>query len=149
MSRRLFGTFATFIVIIVITSADAAAQTDAPPAPPTPPRARVEQQQQQSAAPRTAADEEFELNITERRINEADYEASTAVEAGDVGASGLSLGVGVMLRAAEIDVLLRNVRGRVRFRGNLEPLLRRLGLQRREVTTPAPAPAPPPSNPSP
>lgn len=137
MSPKLFVTLSTVILIFVITTADAAAQDPA--------RTRPEQPPTQPAAPRTSADEEFDLNITERRINEADYAASTALEAG--GANGLTLRVGVALGAAEIDVMLRNVRGHVRFRGSLEAVLRRLNLERREA--PPPAPAPPQSTPSP
>jgi general L-amino acid transport system substrate-binding protein len=44
------------------------------------------------------------------------------------------------IQSGEIDVLLRNVRGRVRFRASLDDVLRRLGLQRRAdaPTTPPP-----------
>jgi trimethylamine:corrinoid methyltransferase-like protein len=82
------------------------------------------------SANRTSADETFELNITERRINERDFEASTSVEAGEETARGLLLRVGVAVRADEINVLLRNVRGRVRFRASLERVLERLNLRR-------------------
>lgn len=79
---------------------------------------------------RTTADETFELNITERRITERDFAASTSVEAGEETARGLSLRVGVAVGADEINVLLRNVRGRVRFRASLERVLERLNLRR-------------------
>lgn len=91
-------------------SAPAAAQTPAPPAQTT--RASAD------------ADEDFELNIDLRRITETNFRAATAVEAG--GQGGLRLRVGVALRAESIDVLLRNVRGRVRFRARLAPVLRLL-----------------------
>ncbi len=79
---------------------------------------------------RTSADETFELNINERRISQSDFEASTSVEAGEETARGLSLRVGVAVRADEINVLLRNVRGRVRFRASLERVLERLSVRR-------------------
>ena len=79
---------------------------------------------------RTTADETFEVNIAERRITERDYAASTSVEAGEETARGLSLRVGVAVGADEINVLLRNVRGRVRFRASLERVLERLNLRR-------------------
>lgn len=84
------------------------------------------------AATRTPsnADENFELNITERRITERDFFASTAIETGAADARGLSLRVGVAVGASEIDVLLRNVQGRVRFRGSLEALRRVLDARR-------------------
>lgn len=85
---------------------------------------------------RTNADETFDLNITERRINEHDFEASTSVEAGEETARGLLLRVGVAVRADEINVLLRNVRGRVRFRASLERVLERLNLRRTPEVVP-------------
>ena len=75
----------------------------------------------------TDADEEFELNIDQRRISEKEFHAETAVETeGD----GLRLGVGVALRASDIEVLLLGVRGHVRFRGSLAPVLRLLEARR-------------------
>lgn len=79
---------------------------------------------------RTNADETFELNITERRITEHDFTASTTVEAGEETAHGLMLRVGVALSAGEINVLLRNVRGHVRFRASLDRVLERLSARR-------------------
>jgi hypothetical protein len=73
-----------------------------------------------------------------RRISESDFHAETAVEAG--GASGLRLRVGVALRASDIEVLLQGVRGRVRFRGNLTPVLRLLDARR---AAPPPSQSPP------
>lgn len=89
------------------------------------------------------ADEDFELNIDVRRINERDFHAETAVEAGGATA-GLRLKVGVTLGAQDIDVLLQGVRGRVRFRGSLAPVLRLLDARR---GAPAPAQSPPPTSP--
>ncbi|MCA1566447.1 MAG: hypothetical protein LC803_12560 [Acidobacteria bacterium] len=79
-------------------------------------------------------DENFELNIAERRITERDFFASTSIEAGESSAHGLSLRVGVAVGASEIDVLLRNVQGRVRFRGSLEALQRVLDARRPATT---------------
>jgi hypothetical protein len=86
---------------------------------------------------RTSANETFELNITERRITERDFQASTTVEAGEETARGLLLRVGVSVGADEINVLLRNVRGRVNFRATLERVLQRLNARH-----PAPGAAP-------
>jgi hypothetical protein len=85
---------------------------------------------------RTNADESFELNITERRITEQNFEASTSVEAGEESARGLRLKVGVGVGAEEITVLLRNVRGRVRFRATLEPVLKLINSRR--IINPSP-----------
>jgi len=83
-------------------------------------------------------DENFELNITERRITERDFFASTAIELGEASARGLSLRVGVAVGASEIDVLLRNVRGSVRFRASLDALQRVLDT-RRPLVAPQPS----------
>jgi hypothetical protein len=85
-------------------------------------------------------DENFELNIAERRITERDFFASTAIEAGESSAHGLSLRIGVGVGASEIDVLLRNVQGRLRFRGSLEALRRVLDARRPAAATPATQP---------
>lgn len=87
--------------------------------------------------PAANADEEFELNIEQRRISEKEFHAETAVETN--GARGLQLGVGVALRASDIEVLMLGVRGHVRFRGSLTPVLRLL-----EARRPAPTQTPPP-----
>jgi hypothetical protein len=109
-----------FSAIFVIAAATlAAAQT---PAPPTPaPAARPDA---------TTADEDFELNIDQRRITETDFHAATEVAREEGEPGGLDLRVGAVVGASEIDVLLRNVRGRVRFRASLEPLLRLLDARR-------------------
>lgn len=96
---------------------------------------------QAARAESSNADEEFELNIDQRRINEGDFHAETAVSTD--GARGLQLNVGVALRASEIDVLLRNVRGRVRFRATLDPVLRLLDSRRAAPPSSQPSPAPP------
>ncbi len=97
---------------------------------------------QSSSAPqreaRTSADETFELNITERRIVEKGFEASTSVEAGEEQAQGLLLRVGVGVGADSIDVRLHGVRGRVRFRATLAPLLERINARRPGSNNPSP-----------
>ena len=87
-------------------------------------------------ANRTTADETFELNITERRIIEHDFAASTTVEVGEETARGLLLRVGVAVGADEINVLLRNVRGRVSFRATLARVLDRLNARRAPTAAP-------------
>jgi hypothetical protein len=77
---------------------------------------------------RTTADETFELKINERSFTRANFEASTSV--GTDGDAALNLQIGVALAARRIDVLLRNVQGRVRFRGNLERVLKVLDNRR-------------------
>ncbi len=114
------------------------AQTRAPP----PPAATTPQT-------RSTADENFDVNIGERRITENDYEASVSVAVGEEGARGLNLRVGVAVGARSIDVLLRNVQGHVRFRATLEQILQRLNERRaggasNTVTPPAPSNTPSP-----
>jgi hypothetical protein len=78
---------------------------------------------QSTTAPRDAADEDYELNIDESRTTEANYERSTNVE---INNASVSVGVGAIVRAQKIDILLRGVTGRVRFRASLEAIRRRL-----------------------
>jgi len=89
----------------------------------------------QGAGATAGASEDFELDIAERRITEESFFASTSV-GGQAGA--LALRVGVALGAERIDVLLRNVRGRVRFRGSLEALRRVLDAHGATAADPAP-----------
>jgi hypothetical protein len=108
-------------VLIIIASALAAAQTrvGAAPAPASTPSTRPAE---------TTANEDFELNIDLRHISESDFHAETDIETD--AARAVHLKVGVMLRASEIDVLLRNVQGHVRFRASLAPLQRLLDARR-------------------
>ncbi|MDT7602690.1 MAG: hypothetical protein QOF61_687 [Acidobacteriota bacterium] len=98
---------------------------------PTPVRAQTDA--------RGEADEDFDLNIAERRITEQNFFASTEVSAGDESARGLALRVGVEVGAESIDVLLRNVRGHVRFRASLDALRRVLDARRAPATETPPS----------
>jgi hypothetical protein len=126
-------TLSTATAFIFIFAAHTHAQTRPADAPAPPANAQAPR------AESSNADEEFELNIDVRRIHESDFRAETAVST--EGARGLQLNVGVALRASDIDVLLRNVRGRVRFRATLDPVLRLLDSRR--VAAPPSQPAPP------
>jgi hypothetical protein len=119
-------------------------QTVNPNAPQkTPPPIPITQVGQ--SATRTNVDETFELNIDERRYAQENFEASTAVGTKD-GADNLNLQVGVALVSGRIDVLLRNVHGRVRFRGTLDRILE--VINNRPALFPT-APSAPPPVPSP
>jgi hypothetical protein len=141
MGRSVRRGVAVALVIAALSVAVAAQQpndapggrtrTVAPPAMPAPIRGTNEQPN---------VDETFELNIAERRITERDFFASTAIEAGESSAHGLSLRIGVAVSAGSIDALLRNVRGSVRFRGSLDALRRVLDARRRAEATPAARP---------
>jgi hypothetical protein len=89
-----------------------------------------------AAQTRSNADETFELNISERRITEHNFNASTSVEAGEESARGLRLRIGVGVGAEQIDVLLRNVHGLVHFRGTLDRVLELINSRRAPETSP-------------
>jgi hypothetical protein len=126
--------FALLCAVLAAAAASSAAQTRDER------EAAAPSQPSQPSQPRATADEDFELNIDVRRINESDFHAETAVET--EGAAGLLLRVGVSLRASNIEVLLRAVRGRVRFRASLAPVLRRLEARRGDAPAAA-RPTPP------
>lgn len=115
MKPRLIQLFVACSIIFSLNALAGAQDRSATAAPLAP--------SQQAGEARTSADETFELNITERRITENNFEASTSIEAGDESARGLHLRIGVGVGAERIDVLLRNVRGMVRFRGTLDRVL--------------------------
>jgi hypothetical protein len=126
LKRNLFSI--TFILFVIFTSCVlASSQTSSSTIPEGLSNAT---QSAPDSNNRTSADENFELNITERRITERDFTASTSVEVGEETARGLLLRVGVSLGADEISVLLRNVQGHVRFHGTLERVLERLNTHR-------------------
>jgi hypothetical protein len=126
LKKNLFSI--TFILLVILTScALASSQTSSAAIPGGISNAT---QSAPDSTNRTSADENFELNITERRITESGYAASTSVEVGEETARGLLLRVGVSLGADEISVLLRNVQGRVRFHATLERVLERLNTHR-------------------
>ena len=129
------ATILTTTAFILILNAHARAQTRPTDAPARSTDAQVPR------AGSSSSDEEFELNIAERRINEGDFHAETAVST--EGASGLRLDVGVALSASDIDVMLRNVRGHVRFRASLDPVLRLLDARRDAAPQSRPARTPP------
>lgn len=138
---RIVGRIASVAFIVAALSVAVAAQDRVPA---NSRERRVSQPNAQTPATSNATNaqadvnEDFELNIDERRITERDFFASTAIEAGEESARGLYLRVGVGVGASEIDVLLRNVRGRVRFHGSLEALRRVLDARRPGATSATP-----------
>ena len=130
MRRTLLQAAATAAILIISACASPAMAQEESWGTTTPAPAIKQQNVAPDSTQRTQADETFELNITEKRITERDFAASTSVEAGEESARGLRLRVGVELGASEIDVLLRNVRGSVRFRATLERVLDRLNARR-------------------
>jgi hypothetical protein len=92
-------------------------------------------QEAASASSAVTADEDFELNITDRRITEENFEASVAVEirTGQSEEQGLAVRVGARVGARRIDVRLRNVRGHVRFVASLEEVQEVIDSHRSEA----------------
>lgn len=72
------------------------------------------------------ADEKIELNIVRERITENKFSRSTDVALVDDSRGNLRVEVGVGVRAESIDVILRGIFGRVRFRASLESLKQRI-----------------------
>jgi hypothetical protein len=117
-------------LIVVVAAGLASGQNEATRQP------AATQQSETTDSTRTTADENFELNITERRITRSNFAASTSVEAGEESARGLNLRIGVEVGASRIDLLLRNVRGQVRFRATLERVLDRINARRPSNASP-------------
>lgn len=67
--------------------------------------------------------EDFDLNIVNERITETNFARSTAVQ---IDEPNVRLNVGVAVTAERIDVILKGITGRVRFRGSPGSLLQRL-----------------------
>lgn len=85
----------------------------------------------------TKADENFVLNIQERRIVRENLEAATAVGTNHA-ARNLNLNVGVAITVARINVLLRNVQATVRFRGNVERIVEIINKRQEAQVAPPP-----------
>jgi hypothetical protein len=85
-------------------------------------------------APRRNLDETFELNIPLRQVTRESFEAATAVSTD--GESSLNLQIGVGIATGRIDFRLRNVQGRVRFRGTLDRIFEMLDTRRPLVPAP-------------
>jgi hypothetical protein len=102
----------------------------------TPTPKGVQENPERDSARRPSADETFELNIDERRFSRENFQAGTAVGT-EEDSQGLNLQIGVALAAGRIDVLLRNVRGHVRFRGPLDRLFEMMSTRPRPSTAPS------------
>lgn len=78
----------------------------------------------------SSVNENFELNIDSERIIEQDYKSSTSIRFGEDSPRSLSLQIGSVVRAKEINMQLQNIHGQVHFRGTWEPILQKLGSRR-------------------
>lgn len=83
---------------------------------------------------RSNVDETFDLNIGLRRFTRENFEASTAVSTDEDQKVNVQVGVG--LAAGRIEVLLRNVQGKVRFRGSLDRLFEIIDNRRAPTVAP-------------
>lgn len=83
------------------------------------------------------ADENYQLNISESRTSEENYERSTRVFVGaESNQAPVTVAVGAGVRAERITISLRGVTGNVRFRASLAPLQQR--IEKTAPTLPAP-----------
>ncbi len=64
----------------------------------------------------TSVNKNFQLDIDSERIIEQDYQSSTSILFGEDNPH-ISLQIGSVVRAREIDMHLQNIRGQVHFRG--------------------------------
>ncbi len=78
----------------------------------------------------TSADENFKLNITDKKTVETDYEAKTEVSTGAENRANITVNVGAAVRAERITLTLRNIFGDVRFRASLEKITNQIKLLR-------------------
>ena len=85
---------------------------------------------QQPAQDQTTADENFKVNITDKKIVETDYESKVELNVNSEKQPNVSVNVGAAVRAERITVTLKNVFGDVRFRGSLEKILNQINLLR-------------------
>jgi hypothetical protein len=122
---------ARLILISLTLSASAFCVLGQTPAP-----KGVQENPDRDSARRPSADETFELNIDERRFSRENFQAGTAVGT-EEDSQGLNLQIGVALAAGRIDVLLRNVRGTVRFRGTLNRVLEMMSTRPRPSAAPS------------
>jgi hypothetical protein len=65
--------------------------------------------------------ETYDLDISEKRIHESNFEAGSNVRL-DPGDGGIHIQVGAGVSARSIDIVLRNVHGTVRFRADTSRL---------------------------
>lgn len=86
--------------------------------------------QQQTNDDQTTADENFKVNITDKRVVETDYESKVELNVNSENRPAVSVNVGAAVRAGQITLTLKNIFGDVRFRGSLEKITNQLNLPR-------------------
>lgn len=78
----------------------------------------------------TAANEDFKVNITNKRVTETNYESKVEVALNSQTRPAVTVNVGAAVRAEQITLTLKNIFGDVRFRGSLEKILDQINLLR-------------------
>ena len=86
--------------------------------------------QQQAVEDQTTADENFKVNITDKKITETNYESKVELNLKPEKRSSVSVNIGAAVRAGQITVSMKNVFGDVRFRGSLEKITNQINLLR-------------------
>lgn len=114
-----YFTFAATIMIVAVTVGSVKAEeiNNTDPALANSPRS-------------TSVNQNFQLNIDSERIIEQDYKSSASILFGEDSPHSISLQIGSVVRAREIDMHLQNIRGQVHFRGTWEPILQNLRSRR-------------------
>lgn len=85
---------------------------------------------QQQTEDQTTADENFKLNITDKKTTETNYESRVELKLNHKSRPQISVNVGAAVRAEQITVTLKNIFGDVRFRGSLEKILNQINFNR-------------------
>lgn len=75
-------------------------------------------------------EENFELNIIEKRVTEENYQRSTNVK---LETDKVRVGVGASVGAQKITILMRGIKGNVTFRASLEPVQQRIDALRKRL----------------
>jgi hypothetical protein len=138
MTRYLFRATQTSLILLasvassLTVGARASAQDNPAPILDTVPHASPA-----NTPPRLSVNKDFNLNITDQRISQQNYKASTSIGGGDANDRGISLRVGAVVRASQVDMRLQNINGKVHFHASLERLRQSLRSRNAGSTEPS------------
>ena len=85
---------------------------------------------QQAADDKTTADENFKVEISDKKVVETDYESKVELSVNSESNPAVSVNIGAAVRAEKITLTLKNIFGDVRFRGSLEKITNQINLPR-------------------
>jgi hypothetical protein len=85
---------------------------------------------QQNTENQTTAEEDFKVNITEKKVAETKYESKVEVAVKSETNPTVTVNVGATVKAEQITLTMKNIFGDVRFRGSLEKILNQINLPR-------------------